>query len=106
MSDQQNPVVVNILDKEYRVACEPSEEAGLAQSARILDERMREIRQAGRVIGVDRIAVMAALNFVYELMQLREQQGQLDAAAEGQLARIQDKLDAVLAPDAGVDGAN
>jgi cell division protein ZapA (FtsZ GTPase activity inhibitor) len=71
MSQEPIAVSVRILDKEYRVSCGPDEEEGLRESARMLDQRMREIRQTGRVIGVDRIAVMAALNIAYELIQSR-----------------------------------
>lgn len=69
MSQDAVPVTVRILDKEYRVACQPDEQEGLVESARLLDQRMREIRQTGRVIGTDRIAVMAALNIAHELIQ-------------------------------------
>ncbi|MDM7322317.1 MAG: cell division protein ZapA [Gammaproteobacteria bacterium] len=65
------PVDISILDKEYRVACPPSEREALERSARFLDGKMREIRHTGKVIGNDRVAVMAALNITYELLQLR-----------------------------------
>lgn len=74
-----NPVTVQILDKEYRIACSESEQHALMDCARLLDRRMREVRQNGRVIGADRIAVMAALNLIYELMQ---QRGEAPIAAE------------------------
>jgi cell division protein ZapA len=67
------PVGIRILDKDYRIACAPEEHKGLIESARLLDQRMREVRQNGRVIGADRIAVMAALNLVYELMRARDE---------------------------------
>jgi len=67
------PVSIRILDKEYRIACAREEQHGLIDSARLLDQRMREVRQNGRVIGADRIAVMAALNLVYELIRERDE---------------------------------
>ncbi|GAB0148278.1 cell division protein ZapA [Marichromatium sp. PS1] len=75
MSDEPLQVSIRILDKDYRVACEPHEEEGLRDSARLLDGRMREIRQTGRVIGTDRIAVIAALNIAHELIQLQRAGG-------------------------------
>lgn len=66
-----SPVTVQILDKDYRIACSEEEQHALMDCARLLDRRMREVRQNGRVIGADRIAVMAALNLIYELMQQR-----------------------------------
>ena len=69
MNDQNTPVVVNILDKEYRIACQKGEEEGLLASARLLDAKMRSIRSTGKVIGSDRMAVMVALNLAHELLQ-------------------------------------
>lgn len=65
------PVDITILDKEYRVACPEGEREALERSARFLDGKMREIRHTGKVIGNDRVAVMAALNITHELLQLR-----------------------------------
>lgn len=62
-------VQIRILDKEYQVQCPPEEKAGLMESAQVLDTRMREIRKAGSVIGLERIAVMAALNLSYDLLK-------------------------------------
>ncbi|WP_440996172.1 cell division protein ZapA [Arhodomonas sp. SL1] len=67
MSDQ--PVAVHILDREFLVACEPGERDSLREAARYLDTRMREIRDSGRIVGQDRIAVMAALNIAHELLE-------------------------------------
>jgi cell division protein ZapA len=73
-----NPVTVHILDKEYRILCQDGEQDDLLASARYLDMKMREIRATGKVIGSDRIAVMAALNIAllasarYLDMKMRE----------------------------------
>ena len=72
-------VSVNILDKEYQVACPPDQEAELIVSASYLDKQMRSIRESGKVIGLERIAVMAALNISHELLQASEE----DQAAAG-----------------------
>ncbi|MEY1662860.1 cell division protein ZapA [Isoalcanivorax beigongshangi] len=61
-------VVVHLLDKEYRVSCPPGERDSLLRAARFLDERLRQVRDAN-VIGLERIAVMAALNLSHELLQ-------------------------------------
>ena len=53
---------VSILGREYRVACKESERDDLMQAVQYLDQRMREIRDAGKIAGTERIAVMAALN--------------------------------------------
>lgn len=69
MKDEARQVTVHILDKEYRVACRPEEEQALFDAARYLNGKMHEIRDRGRVVGIDRIAVMAALNLAHELLQ-------------------------------------
>jgi len=66
-------VTVKILDKEYQVACPAEQEAELVVSARYLDKQMRGIRDTGKVIGLERIAVMAALNISHELLKASEQ---------------------------------
>jgi cell division protein ZapA len=91
------PVTVRILDKDYLVSCQPEEKEGLLTSARQVDERMREIRKAGRVIGTDRIAVMAALNLAYELLQKGQQESSLDAATTRRLNNLQGRIEAALA---------
>ena len=58
---------VRILEKEYIVACAPEERTELLDSAEYLNGRMREIRDSGKIVGLDRIAVMAALNLAHEL---------------------------------------
>ena len=73
---QTNTVTVKILDKDYQVSCPPEREAELVISAKYLDKQMRGIRDSGKVIGLERIAVMAALNISYELLQAS---GQSDA---------------------------
>ena len=75
-------VSVKILEKEYHVTCPPEERPALLDSAEYLNRKMREIRDSGKVIGLDRIAVMAALNIVNELLQARGQ----DEVAEADLA--------------------
>ncbi|MCL6415684.1 cell division protein ZapA [Aestuariirhabdus sp. Z084] len=66
--DPPNTASVQILDKEYRVACADDERNALLSAANYLDTKMREIRRSGKTIGLERIAVMAALNITYELL--------------------------------------
>lgn len=76
MSNESQPVSVRILDKEYRVACKRSERDTLLESSKLLDAKMREIRESGKILGTDRIAVMAALNLASELIEVdRVQKG-------------------------------
>lgn len=69
MGEVKNPgVTVSILDKEYLIACSDDERHDLMRSAEFLDKKMREIRDHGKVVGADRIAVMAALNISHDLL--------------------------------------
>jgi len=88
-------VFVKILDKEYQVACRPEERQDLLQAAQQLDERMRNIRMGGSVIGLERIAVMAALNLSHELLQATSQVSQ-QVADDDLMRRLSDKLDQAL----------
>jgi cell division protein ZapA len=71
MTERSARVSVRILEKEYQVACLPEERSELLDSAEYLNVKMREIRDAGNIVGLDRIAVMAALNLAHELLKLR-----------------------------------
>jgi cell division protein ZapA len=95
VKDTSSPVFVHILDKDYQVACPPDERKALLQAAEDLDERMRTIRSSGSVVGLDRIAVMAALNLCHELHQARAQQ-ESNPETGVVLERIADKLERVL----------
>lgn len=88
-------VFVKILDKEYQVACPREERQALIESAQLLDERMKAIRGTGAVIGLERIAVMAALNLSHELLQARQTTG--GSASQTDLLRLHEKLDRTLA---------
>lgn len=96
MSDELLQVSIRILEKEYRIACEPHEQEDLRASARLLDNRMREIRQSGRVIGTDRIAVMAALNIAHDVIRLqRARPGSTDDSAR-RLSELQERVSLAL----------
>ena len=95
--DEPLGVTIKILDKDYRIACQPDEQEGLLVSARLLDQRMREIRMTGKVIGTDRIAVLAALNLAHELVQLQRAQAGEDTDVSRRLARVQERVAETLA---------
>lgn len=93
---------VRLLDKEYAVACPPDARDALHDSARLLDGKMREIRDSGKIIGTERIAVMAALNLAHELLQQRDTQsghGGISDDIRYRLRMLQERIDAVLEGD-------
>lgn len=96
MSRAPKTVTVTILDKEYRVACQPGEEEAVIASALHLDERMREIRQTGKIIGTERIAVMAALNMAHDLLTLQQQSQEVDAGLEKRMRQLQEQVEVAL----------
>lgn len=89
-------VAVRILDREFQVNCPPEEQQHLIDSAEFLDQRMREIRDTGRVIGVDRIAMMAALNLTSELLSHEEVVQQSSESTVKAIDRMNDKLERCL----------
>jgi len=90
-------VTVKILEKEYQVACPEEQEAELVVSAKYLDKQMRDIRGSGKVIGLERIAVMAALNISHELLQSSEQASTEETLpAADSVSRLHRKLDDAL----------
>ena len=96
MSSQVTPVTIKVLDKEYMVSCPPEERESLVESARLLDRRMRETRDGGKVLGTERMAVIAALNIVHELLQTREEHREREQALGAEMQRLGEKIDAAL----------
>lgn len=94
MTAKNHTVTVKILEKDYQVACPEEQEAQLIMSAKYLDKQMRSIRDSGKVIGLERIAVMAALNIGYELLSASDS----NSAQPGSdsVKRINRKLDDAL----------
>jgi cell division protein ZapA len=90
------PVIVHILDKEYRVGCQDGEEDSLRASARYLDQRMRDIRDTGKVIGIDRIAVMAALNIAHELLEQQGQKQRVSQNINQRIRTLQERIESAL----------
>lgn len=80
------PIKVQILGKEYPISCPQDEQHDLLVAARYLDEKMRHIRDTGRIIGTERIAVMAALNIAHELLQANQQNKRLAQELRGRVA--------------------
>lgn len=96
MNDTNAQVSVRILDKEYQVACPASERTDLLDSAEVLNSKMREIRDNGRIIGLDRIAVMAALNMANDLLHAQERDKTLEDDISTRLKLISDRVGSVL----------
>ena len=85
---ESKTVRVSILDKDYQVSCEVSEVAALKQSAQFLDQKMREMKENSNVFGLDRLAVMAALNLTNELLAQSEKATRLDSKQSETSSRL------------------
>ncbi len=90
MSTSDN-VTILVLDKEYQVHCPPDQRDALLRAALELDQRMRAIRQGGNVIGLERIAIMAALNLSYDLLDAQHRATESEANSED-LERLDNKV--------------
>ena len=98
MTDRTTRVSVRILEKEYPVACLPEERSELLDSAEYLNVKMREIRDAGNIVGLDRIAVMAALNLANELIRAQGQDEELKNIVGLRIRAMREQLDSALGP--------
>ena len=96
MTDMYAHVSVRILEKEYQVSCPASERTALLDSAEALNARMREIRDSGKVVGLDRIAVMAALNMANELLRAREKGESIETDVGDRIKVLSDRVETVL----------
>lgn len=95
MSDTRG-VDVNIMGREFKVSCSEDEREGLITSVNYLDKKMREIRDTGKVIGVERIAIMAALNLAHELLSTRS--GGVDIGdLKRRIVLMQEQIDGAVA---------
>jgi len=97
MSHKESSVVsLTILSKEYKIACDIDEQELLLESAKQLDEKMRKIRNAGKINGDDRIAIMVALNMAHELQLLQHENEKLNQNLNECLSNMRHKIENVL----------
>jgi cell division protein ZapA len=94
--DSSRPLSVRILEKEYFVACPADERTELLDSAELLNGRMKEIRDSGKIVGLDRIAVMAALNLAHEIIKLRSRDQVSEQDATHRLRNLRERVEAAL----------
>jgi len=90
------PVTVTLLNKDYPVSCPAGLEGQLHEAAQVLNLKMNEIRNSGRVVSLERIAIMAALNVTNELLNYRRQKEAYIQNVTEQIDRLQNKIDEAL----------
>ncbi|MEC9375710.1 MAG: cell division protein ZapA [Pseudomonadota bacterium] len=96
MTEMFAHVNVKILDKEYEVSCPADEKADLLDSAELLHSKMSDIRESGKVTGIDRIAVMAALNLANELIKIRNSGESTETDATLRIQAMRERVETVL----------
>ncbi|HCI52717.1 MAG TPA: cell division protein ZapA [Gallionella sp.] len=97
MSGQKNMLDVKILDRELRVACPEDEREALLSAVAYLDKKMTEIRDAGKIVNVERIAIMAALNIAHELLSTKVGRGVDLSDLTRRMTAMQTAIDQALA---------
>ncbi len=96
---ETKPTSVTILDKEYLIACSDEERDLLNDAANLLNEKMQEVKNSGKIIGGERIAVLAALNISHEMLAHKKENEDYTSNVDGLIQRLQEKIDATLMKD-------
>ncbi len=93
MSDSAEPVTVTILERKYQFACTPEDREDLVTAARSLDERMIEIKESGRLLSLERIALQVALNLSDEVLKMRRNNELRQEKIDSKIKLLADQLD-------------
>jgi cell division protein ZapA len=97
MTPPVKPLTLTIMDKDYLVGCAEDEREALLASVEFLNGKLREQRESGKVIGSERVAVMAALNIAHEYLGYRGTHETLNTGLGDDINRLHQKIDAALA---------
>lgn len=103
MSEVLSTVKVSILGKEYQVSCPAEEVDALTKAARFLDKQMADIRASGKVVGLDRVAVMAALNITNDYLSGQNALTQTKDLVGQRIASLSEKVGNALAQHKQLD---
>ena len=96
MDKTTEPISVSILDREYQFTCQPAERKELKEAAMYLDERMRSIKGVGRLMTLERVAVMTALNLSNELLKMQQHEKHRVENVDSRIRMLADELDDAL----------
>ena len=98
-SRERGALTVSLLGREFRVACPDGEEKQLLASADYLNRKLKEVRDTGKVVGNERIAIMAALNIAHELMSNKPGNSFDGSAFRRRIVAMQETVESALAAD-------
>jgi cell division protein ZapA len=96
MNKPSVPVSVRIMDNDYRIACAEEHQEALISAAEYLNDKMLEIRGGGKLLGVERVAVMAALNITHELLNCRQDYAELNESIQHRIEALVEKVETAL----------
>ncbi len=96
MSQLSEPVSVTIHEKKYKFACEPDQRTNLVEAARQLDQTMTAIKDSGRLMSLERIALQAALNFSAEIVRMQRNENIRAETIDSKIRMLADQLDDAL----------
>ena len=91
-----DPVNVEILDKEYLIACPPNEREDLLKAATLLNQRLKDIREQGKVMGTERLVIMAALNMANELSKIASREERSAAEMGSRVRSMRERVERAL----------
>jgi cell division protein ZapA len=96
MSGKPVPVTLRILDRDYVVACPENEKETLVASAKYLNQKVQEVREGGKVVGIERMVVVSALNIIHEYFQYKQQQEAQNQQVSQQVSGLHEKIELAL----------
>jgi cell division protein ZapA len=97
---EKGALTISLMGREFRVACPEGEEKQLLASVDYLNRKLRDVRDTGKVVGNERIAIMAALNIAHELLSNRPSASNFDAGTfRGRIEAMQETVESALAAD-------
>lgn len=96
MNENGKPVTVKLLDKDYLISCNESEREQLHTAVNFLNAKMQEMKNSGRVIGSERIAVMTALNLAHDLLAYKRENDVYTSSVDTTIQRLRNKIDKAL----------
>jgi len=96
MSDKSIPVTIKIMEKEYKISCPEGEHESLLASTSLLNDKMHEIKTKGKIIGAEKIAVMAAINIAHDLIRSNHKTNTVDSNVANRLVDLKSSIDATL----------
>lgn len=97
MTDQIDVAAIKLLDREYQVKCPPEKVSELQEAAHYLDMKMKESAEGGKIINLDRIFMIAALNIANELVSLKRQKNSYIDTMHKRILELQNKIEQALA---------